>query len=177
MLHKGEAVRKAVAEQQQAEAGARHAEAEGKARARMSYLASKLHHLRSTESVASIYNSPYHAGFQPTAFGVPVEQHLRESIRPLLKQELRNKQKTLRPIASLPPIAPILAPQVTHVYVYMYVYIYIYIYINIFAHIYIYIYIYMYMYIYVYVYIYIYMYIYMYIYIYIHIYIYIYICI
>ena len=39
-------------------------------------LATRLHHLRSTASCAGIYNSPYHVGYHPTAFGVAVEEHL-----------------------------------------------------------------------------------------------------
>ena len=79
----------------------------------MHYLAAKLHHLRSTETCPSIYNSPYHVGFHPTAYGIPVEQHLREAIRPTLKADIRAKQKSLRPIASLPPISPLLKPGIT----------------------------------------------------------------
>lgn len=72
----------------------------------MQSLATRLHHLRSTTSCAGIYNSPYHVGFHPTAFGVPVEEHLRHAIRPMIKQELLNRSKTLRPLETLPPIPP-----------------------------------------------------------------------
>lgn len=46
----------------------------------------------------------YHVGYHPTAFGVPVEDHLRNAVRPLIKTELRRKK--LVPVGSLPPIKP-----------------------------------------------------------------------
>ena len=69
-------------------------------------LATRLHHLRSTASCAGIYNSPYHVGYHPTAFGVPVEEHLRNAVRPAIKRELAERGKTLKPVGSLPPIEP-----------------------------------------------------------------------
>lgn len=55
---------------------------EVKGRETVNRLATRLHHLRSTASCAGIYNSPYHVGYHPTAFGVPVEDHLRNAVRP-----------------------------------------------------------------------------------------------
>lgn len=83
---------------------------EVKAREKVSSLSAKLHHLRSTATCSSIYNSPYHAGYHPTAFGIPVEEHLRTAIRPLIKQELAQRSKSLKPIHPLPPIKPQSSP-------------------------------------------------------------------
>ena len=69
-------------------------------------LATRLHHLRSTASCAGIYNSPYHQGYHPTAFGVAVEEHLSNAIRPLIKKELAARGRSLKPVGSLPPIKP-----------------------------------------------------------------------
>jgi hypothetical protein len=80
------------------------AEQEKTGRETVTRLATRLHHLRSTASCAGIYNSPYHIGYHPTAFGVPVEDHLRNAVRPVIKQELRGKK--LRPVGPLPPISP-----------------------------------------------------------------------
>lgn len=55
-----------------------------------------LHHLVSTASCAGIYASPYFHDNLPTAFGVPIEDHLRRSTKQLLRsQGLRSKR--LRP--------------------------------------------------------------------------------
>ena len=62
----------------------------------------------STASCPGIYNSPYHIGFHPTAFGVPVEERLRTAIKPQLKREIAARAKTLRPLPSLDPIPPLL---------------------------------------------------------------------
>jgi hypothetical protein len=72
------------------------------------HLAAKLHHLRSTATIPSIYNSPYHAGFHPTAHGIPVEEHLRTALRTSLKAEVLSRQKSRPPMQSLPPINPLL---------------------------------------------------------------------
>ena len=62
----------------------------------------------STASCPGIYNSPYHIGYHPTAFGVPVEERLRTAIKPQLKREIAARAKTLRPLPSLDPIPPLL---------------------------------------------------------------------
>merc|ERR1712087_484378 len=113
VVHKSESIRKTLQSNFEQQVGVQQQEGEAKARARVSYLASKLHHLRSTESCASIYASPYQIGFQPTAFGIPVEQHLREAIRPVIKKEIAMRSRTLRPLQSLPPIPPALTPELT----------------------------------------------------------------
>ena len=82
------------------------AEQEKTGRETVNRLATRLHHLRSTATCQGIYNSPYHVGYHPTAFGVPVEEHLRSAVRPLIKQELAARGKTLKPVGSLPPIEP-----------------------------------------------------------------------
>ena len=79
-------------------------EQEATGRETVRQLATRLHHLRSTASCAGIYNSPYHVGYHPTAFGVPVEDHLRNAVRPIIKEELRTRK--LKPVGSLPPIKP-----------------------------------------------------------------------
>ena len=79
--HKGEAMVRALGEQYEAQVTQQQLENEAAARKRLEYLASKLHHLRSTDSCYGIYNSPYHVGFHPTAFGVPVEDHLKSAIK------------------------------------------------------------------------------------------------
>jgi hypothetical protein len=79
---------------------------EAQARERVNHLSKKLHHLRSTATCAGIYNSAYHVGHHPTAFGVPVEEHLRTAIRPLIKAELAHRQRNIGPLPPLDPIFP-----------------------------------------------------------------------
>ena len=76
------------------------------ARERVNTLSKRLHHLRSTAACAGIYNSAYHVGHHPTAFGVPVEQHLRAAIRPMIKAELAHRQRNIGPLPPLSPINP-----------------------------------------------------------------------
>jgi hypothetical protein len=64
-----------------------------KARKEVEQLSVKLHHLVSTKTTAGIYNSPYHDGFLPTAFSIPVEQHLRNAIKPQIREEMRRSAK------------------------------------------------------------------------------------
>lgn len=54
---------------------------EQEGRKKVSALAARLHHLRSTDAVPGMFNSPYHVGYHPTAYGVPIEEHLRTAIR------------------------------------------------------------------------------------------------
>jgi len=79
---------------------------ETQARERVNTLSKKLHHLRSTATCAGIYNSAYHVGHHPTAFGVPVEEHLRQAIRPVIKAELAHRQRNIAPLPPLDPIFP-----------------------------------------------------------------------
>ena len=51
-------------------------ETDEKSKSQFSYLASQLHHLVSTQMIPGVYNPPY-SDAVPTAFGVPIEQHLR----------------------------------------------------------------------------------------------------
>jgi len=51
-------------------------------------LAGELHHLVSTKSVAGVYNPPYN-DVLPTAFGKPIEQHLRDSCKAQVPTSLR----------------------------------------------------------------------------------------
>lgn len=82
------------------------AEQEKTGRETVTRLATRLHHLRSTATCQGIYNSPYHVGYHPTAFGVPVEEHLRSAVRPVIKKELSMRGRSLKPVGSLPPIEP-----------------------------------------------------------------------
>ena len=104
VVHKGDAVRAQLQVQLEQQVLERTREQERTGRESVRHLATRLHHLRSTASCAGIYNSPYHLGYHPTAFGVPVEDHLRNAVRPLIKQELRTRK--LKPVGSLPPIKP-----------------------------------------------------------------------
>lgn len=106
VLHKGEAVRRELQGRLEAQVSAKQEEQEATGRAKVSHLACKLHHLRSTASCYGLYASPYHVGYQPTAFGVPVEEHLRTAIRPVIRQELQARAKSIKPLQSLPPIKP-----------------------------------------------------------------------
>ena len=76
------------------------------ARERVNSLSKRLHHLRSTATCAGIYNSAYHLGQQPTAFGVPVETHLRDAIRPVVRAEVALRQRNIGPLPPLSPINP-----------------------------------------------------------------------
>jgi hypothetical protein len=69
------------------------AEQELKARSEVEALSAKLHHLVSTKTVAGIYNSPMHDGYLPTAFAIPIEQHLRNAIKPQIREEMRRSAK------------------------------------------------------------------------------------
>ena len=80
---------------------------EAAARERVNHLSKKLHHLRSTATCAGIYNSAYHVGHHPTAFGVPVEEHLRTAIRPVIKAR---STLTLNPNPNLTPTLPLPQP-------------------------------------------------------------------
>ncbi len=54
-------------------------------------VASGLHHLLSTKSRPGVYNSPFALDGPPTAFGVSVEDHLRDSTADILRESLRTK--------------------------------------------------------------------------------------
>jgi len=104
VLHKGDAIRTQLQHRLDEQVVERTSEQERTGRESVNKLATRLHHLRSTASCAGIYNSPYHIGYHPTAFGVPVEDHLRNAVRPVIKRELRSRK--LKPVGSLPPIVP-----------------------------------------------------------------------
>lgn len=59
--------------------------AEAAAREEFKKVTQGLHHLLSTKSTPGVYNPPYAAGMVPTAFDVPIEDHLREGARELLR--------------------------------------------------------------------------------------------
>lgn len=50
-------------------------------------VAQKLHHLLSTKSRPGVYNPPFALDGPPTAFGVPVEEHLRNYTTEVLRQD------------------------------------------------------------------------------------------
>lgn len=60
-------------------------------------LASELHHLISTKSIAGVYNPPYN-DMLPRAFNKPIEQHLRESCKVRLPASLRRPR--LQPMSN-----------------------------------------------------------------------------
>ena len=51
-------------------------------------LASQLHHLVSTQTIPGVYNPPYSEAV-PTAFNIPIEQHLRVQSTARLPKSLR----------------------------------------------------------------------------------------
>lgn len=81
VLRKGDMVRDELKARMEEQVRDRLEKQEVQARERVTALSQRLHHLRSTTTCAGIYNSAYHVGHHPTAFGVPVEQHLRTAIR------------------------------------------------------------------------------------------------
>jgi len=111
VLHKGDTVRRDLQQRLEEQVNQHAEEQERTGRQKVAELAARLHHLRSTDSLPGLYNSPYHVGYHPTAFGVKIEDHLRTAIRPIIKQELTARaKKGLKPIQSLPPIKPLLSP-------------------------------------------------------------------
>jgi len=106
VVQKGDAVRAQLQQRLEQQVAEKASEQETQGRETVTRLATRLHHLRSTASCAGIYNSPFHVGYHPTAFGVPVEEHLRHAVRPLIRQELAARGRTLKPVGSLPPIKP-----------------------------------------------------------------------
>jgi len=111
VLHKGDTVRRDLQQRLEEQVNAHAEQQEQQGRKKVAELAARLHHLRSTDTLPGLYNSPYHVGYHPTAFGVPIEEHLRTAIRPIIKKELAEKRsRGLKPIQSLPPIKPLLSP-------------------------------------------------------------------
>jgi hypothetical protein len=93
VLDKSDALRRENAELLQAQVDDAIAANELKARGELEALSVKLHHLVSTKTSAGIYNSPMHDGFLPTAFSIPIESHLRNAIKPLVRHELQRSLK------------------------------------------------------------------------------------
>jgi len=110
VVHKGEAMRRDMQASLEQQAAAEAARVETEGRQKVNELSMRLHHLRSTETCPGMFNSPYHVGFHPTAFGVPIEEHLRTAIKPYLRKTIKEAKKSLRPIGSLPPIKPCHSP-------------------------------------------------------------------
>jgi hypothetical protein len=59
---------------------------EESAREEFSKVTENLHHLLSTKCQPGIYNSPYLQGDVPTAFNIPVEDHLRHGVKTYLRK-------------------------------------------------------------------------------------------
>ena len=57
--------------------------AEAAARDEFKKVTQNLHHLLSTASTPGVYNPPYAQGMVPTAFNVPIEEHLRDGVKEL----------------------------------------------------------------------------------------------
>lgn len=93
VLDKSETLRRENAELLQSQVDDAIAANELKARGEVEALSVKLHHLVSTKTTAGIYNSPMHDGFLPTAFSIPIETHLRNAIKPQLREELQRSLK------------------------------------------------------------------------------------
>ncbi|KAL1520859.1 hypothetical protein AB1Y20_022420 [Prymnesium parvum] len=111
VLHKGKVLQKDLQQRLDEQIHKHATSVEQEGRQKVSTLAARLHHLRSTNAVPGMYNSPYHVGYHPTAFGVSIEDHLRSAIRPVVQKELLERSaKGLKPIQSLPPIKPQLSP-------------------------------------------------------------------
>jgi len=106
VVQKGDEVRARLQQRLEEQVAEKTSEQEVNGRETVRRLATRLHHLRSTASCAGIYNSPYHVGYHPTAFGVAVEEHLSNAIRPQIKKELAARGRKLKPVGSLPPIKP-----------------------------------------------------------------------
>lgn len=93
VVDKSEQLRKQLEEALHAQVDEAIAAQEQKARAEVQALSAKLHHLVSTKQAPGIYNSPMHDGFLPTAFSIPIEQHLRNAIKPQVREEMRRSSK------------------------------------------------------------------------------------
>lgn len=89
-----EALRETISKKSRAEMEQMAASRELAARRKLDRFSTKLHHLVSTRTQPGIYNSPMHGDDLPTAFGIPVEHHLREAVKPKVREELKR-----RPIA------------------------------------------------------------------------------
>lgn len=61
--------------------------AEREARDEFKKVTQNLHHLLSTASTPGVYNPPYAQDMVPTAFDIPIEEHLREGVKDFLKTQ------------------------------------------------------------------------------------------
>jgi len=93
VMDKSETLRHHLEGQLQDQVEATIEERERDARTKVEQLSAKLHHLVSTKTTPGIYNSPMHDGFLPTAFSIPVEEHLRHAIKPELRESMRRSAK------------------------------------------------------------------------------------
>ena len=75
-------------------------EQEDKAREEFSRVTENLHHLLSTKCQPGIYNSPYLQGDVPTAFNIPVEDHLRIGAATQLKKRQMNTRGSSRSMST-----------------------------------------------------------------------------
>eukprot|EP00638_Chattonella_subsalsa_P012819 CAMPEP_0117778062 /NCGR_PEP_ID=MMETSP0948-20121206/758_1 /TAXON_ID=44440 /ORGANISM="Chattonella subsalsa, Strain CCMP2191" /LENGTH=383 /DNA_ID=CAMNT_0005605293 /DNA_START=135 /DNA_END=1287 /DNA_ORIENTATION=- len=83
IIEKGQTVRQKLEENLQKQKEAEWEEKQRKTEAEFQKVTQNLHHLVSTKVQSGIYNSPYDE--VPTAYGKPVEDHLRTGVRDLLR--------------------------------------------------------------------------------------------
>jgi hypothetical protein len=96
IMHKSDALKKQLQEHRANLERKQAAERETDARQEFEKVTENLHHLLSTSSQAGIYNSPYLQGNVPTAFNVPVEDHLKRGMSKYLSNTMRRKGSTDR---------------------------------------------------------------------------------
>ena len=92
IMHKSDALKRQLQEHRTKLERKQAAERETDARMEFEKVTENLHHLLSTSAQAGIYNSPYLQGNVPTAFDVPVEDHLRNGMTKYLTTTMRQKR-------------------------------------------------------------------------------------
>ena len=88
IMNKSEALKKQLQEHRQKLEKIQAQERENDARNEFEKVTENLHHLLSTSAQAGIYNSPYLQGNVPTAFNIPVEDHLRHGMTKYLQRTI-----------------------------------------------------------------------------------------
>ena len=89
IMNKSEALKQQLQEHREKLEKIQAAQRENDAREEFEKVTENLHHLLSTSAQAGIYNSPYLQGNVPTAFNIPVEDHLRHGMTKYLKRTVR----------------------------------------------------------------------------------------
>ena len=101
IMNKSEALKRQLQEHREKLEKIQAAQRENDAREEFEKVTENLHHLLSTSAQAGIYNSPYLQGNVPTAFNIPVEDHLRHGMTKYLKRTVRQVVEHLR--IEIPP--------------------------------------------------------------------------